>query len=149
VVQANALEFLQEHTGEFDLIIALDVIEHFHKNEVIHFVDAYCQVLRPHGRLIIQTPNADSPFVITHRYNDFTHEVCFNLNVLSRLIRVCGFTEIEGREQGPVTYGYLSSIRWFLWKFIRLLMLAYNLIETGSPGRGILTRVFIVSGIKA
>lgn len=148
VVQGNALELLKKYTGEFDLIIAIDLIEHFYKDEVMHFLDGCHQALRPGGRLIIQTPNADSPFSLVYRYGDFAHEVCFNPRSLSCLMGLSGFTTIEVRETGPVPCGFLSSVRWVLWKLIRLLLLAYNLIETGTCGSGVLTRVFIVSGIR-
>jgi 2-polyprenyl-3-methyl-5-hydroxy-6-metoxy-1,4-benzoquinol methylase len=149
VVQEDALEYLEKHTEQFDIIVAIDLIEHFHKDEVVRFLDLCRYALRPGGRLIIQTPNADSPFGLMHRYNDFTHEVCFNLDALARLMRVCGFTEIEGRELGPAPIGVLSSGRWVLWKLFRLLLIAYNIIETGGPGRGILSRIFIVRGARA
>jgi len=148
VVQEDALEYLEKHTEQFDLIIALDLIEHFHKDEVVRFLDACRCALRPGGRLIIQTPNADSPLSLTVRYGDFTHESYFNSNSLTKLMVVCGFTAIEAREQGPVPCGFLSSVRWVLWKLIRLPLLVYNLIETGSFGRGILSCVFIVRGMR-
>jgi len=148
VIQAKALEFLEECSDKFDFIIALDVIEHFYKDEFVHFLELCHRVLRPGGRLIIQTPNADSPFGLVHRYNDFTHEICFNVNALTRLMRVYGFTRVEARETGPVPYGLFSSVRWVLWKLIRLPLLAYNLIETGSCWSSVLTRVFIVSGVR-
>ncbi len=148
VIHGDALEFLKGHKEEFDLIAALDFIEHLYKDEIVNFLDACHRSLRLGGALIIQTPNADSPFGLTHRYNDFTHEVGFNRNALVRLMRVYGFTGIEAREQCPVPRGLFSAVRWVLWKFIRLLLLAYNLIETGSCGSGILSRVFILRGAR-
>lgn len=147
---ANALEFLEANPNSFDLITALDLVEHFHKPEVLRFLDGCAAALRPGGRLILQTPNADSPWGTTHRYNDFTHEVGFNPNSIVRLLGLAGFTRTECREQGPVPLGYslVSSIRAVLWAGIRLCLKIWNLAEMGDAGSGVFTRIFLVSGCK-
>lgn len=118
VVQDNILDFLKDYPDKFDLITGLDIIEHFHKEEVLDFLDLCYKSLRNGGRLILQTPNADSPWGTTHRYNDFTHEVCFNPNAILRLLQLCNFHNTEVREQGPVTKGYSlsSTIRYGIWQ---------------------------------
>ena len=148
VIYGNAIEFLESHSNEFDLIVALDIIEHFRKDEVMRFVDACYSALHSGGRLVIQTPNADSPFGLANRYGDFTHETCFNLCSLANLMKLHGFTAIEGRELGPIPCSWFSSVRWLLWKLARLPLLAYNIIETGSQGSNIFSRVFVASGVK-
>jgi 2-polyprenyl-3-methyl-5-hydroxy-6-metoxy-1,4-benzoquinol methylase len=150
VTQANVLNFLQDHQGAFDLITALDLVEHFHKDEVFTFLDGCFSALRPGGRLIVQTPNADAPWAASTRYGDFTHEVCFQSNSLGRLMRLIGFVNVAGREQGPIPRGYsvASSLRFILWRFIRRSLQLYNIVETGGPGGGIYTRVFLMSGVK-
>ena len=150
VTQDNVVHFLQTHHGTSDLITALDLIEHFHKEEVLAFLDGCWAALRPGGRLILQTPNAETPWAASLRYGDFTHEVCFNSNSLSRLMRLTGFSNITGREQGPVPIGYsaASTARSMLWQLIRLALQFYNSVETGGTGSGIYTRVFLMSGVK-
>ncbi len=148
VDEADVLDFLGGHRGRFDLITALDLVEHFRKEEVLAFLDLCHGALRPGGRLVLQTPNADSPFGAQHRYNDFTHEVAFNPNALCRLLALCGFSEVEAREQGPVAHGLASGARCLAWGALRLGLLAWNLAETGSKGSGVLTRVFLCSGVR-
>ena len=150
VHQGNLLEFLHTRKQAYDLIIGLDIIEHFHKDEVLQVLDNCFSALRPKGRLILQTPNADSPWGTYLRYGDFTHEVCFQHNSLSRLLRLCGFVNIESRELGPVPWGYSmkSTARWLLWRTIRMALQVYNLAETGSAGSGVFTRVFLAAGYK-
>src|SRR5438874_2176394 len=75
VEESDAVTFLMQRPEAYDLIIGLDIVEHFDKDEAITFLDACYGALKPHGRLILQTPNADSPWGTTHRYNDFTHEI--------------------------------------------------------------------------
>jgi len=150
VTQDNVLHYLQNQANTFDLITALDLVEHFHKDEVITFLDGCYDALRPGGRLIIQTPNAETPWAASVRYGDFTHEVCFQSNSLSRLMCLTGFVNVVSREQGPIPKGYsiVSSLRYILWRFIRLSLQFYNVVETGTPGSGIFTRVFLVSAVK-
>ncbi len=148
VTEASAIDFLEEHKFEFDLITGLDIIEHFNKNEVLHFLDACHKALKHGGRLILQTPNAESPWVSSVRYGDFSHEVCFSPNGITRVLSLCGFNKIEPREQGPVVHGLLSAGRFVCWLCIRTGLKLWNLAETGTIGSGIFTRVFIIKGEK-
>jgi len=150
VVQSDVLPFLSSQQERFDMVVGLDIIEHFQKPEVLLFLDECFAALKPGGRIILQTPNAESPWGATHRYNDLTHEVCFNPNALSRLMQLVGFSSIEAREAGPVPYasGATSFLRFVLWRVIRMGLTVWNLAETGSGGSGIFTRVFLISGVK-
>ena len=150
VTEANVVEFMESHANQFDLITGFDIIEHFYKDETLRFLDAAYTALKPGGRLILQTPNAEGPWGTQHRYNDFTHEIGLNPNALDRLLRITGFGEIESRECNPPPYGHslFSSIRFGLWQLIRMHLMAWNLIETGTIGSGVLTRVFLMSACK-
>ncbi len=150
VVESNILEHLDKNPNSYDLITAYDIIEHFHKDEVLQFLDGCYAALKPNGRLILQTPNADSPWGTMHRYNDFTHEVSFNPNVLSRLLKIVGFQQVEARESGPIPWGYslVSTVRYVIWQLIRFSFMLWNLVETGAKGEGVFTRVFLITGIK-
>lgn len=150
VLQADALNFLNEHPNEFDLIMAFDIVEHLEKDEVLRFLEGCIQALTPQGKIILQTPNAASPFCSSVWYGDFTHEVCFNPAILSRLLRLCGFRETEAREQSPVPVGYsaMSTVRFLIWQGFRAGMGIWNLVETGSYGDGVLSRVFLISARK-
>jgi 2-polyprenyl-3-methyl-5-hydroxy-6-metoxy-1,4-benzoquinol methylase len=149
VAQANVLDWLAAREQQFDLMVALDLIEHFTRDEVLQFLDLCFAALKPGGRLILQTPNADSPFGLQHRYNDITHEWAFNDNQLARLLRRAGFLDMESREQGPVPWGYslTSTSRWILWRVIRAGLQLWNLAETGAR-LPVLTRVFMISGVR-
>lgn len=148
VVEDNVLDFLESAKEQYDLIVGLDIIEHFHKDETLQFLDGCNRSLKPGGRLILQTPNADSPWGLMHRYNDFTHEICFNPNALRNLLHLIGFQHIEAREAGPVVHGVASFGRYVIWHLIRIILKIWNLAETGGIGSNVYTRVFLISGIK-
>jgi len=149
VEQADVLTWLEEKKESFDLIVALDLIEHFHKDEMLRFLDLCLAALRPGGKLILQTANADSPFGMQHRYGDISHEWAFNVNQLVRLLSRAGFSDNEPREQGPVPLGYslASTARFFVWRVIRMGLQIWSLAETGSTPR-VLTRVFLISAVR-
>jgi len=152
VFQGNVLDFVSDapREGSYDLVTSLDLIEHFKKNEVLQFLDGCFRVLKAGGRLVLQTPNAETPWGTYCRYGDLTHEVCFQHNSITQLLKLCGFDRVEAREMGPVPWGYsvTGTLRWLLWQSIRLRLKLYNLAETGSTGSGVFTRVFIVSAMR-
>ncbi|HUS89459.1 MAG TPA: class I SAM-dependent methyltransferase [Desulfosporosinus sp.] len=148
VTEDSAIDFLEEQSRSFDLITGLDIIEHLKKDDIFRFLEGCFAALKPGGQLVLQTPNADSPWSSCVRYGDFTHEVCFNSRSLSSLMRMCGFGGIEIREQGPPPWGYSvgSSARYVVWRLIRLGIKFWNVAETGSAGNGVFTRVFMIKG---
>ncbi len=150
VDQGDLLSWLAERRGRFSLLIGLDIVEHFARDEVLRFIELAWAALKPGGRLVLQTPNADSPFGMQHRYGDITHEWAYNVNQLVRLLRRSGFVAIEPREQGPVpwAYGFASSVRFLVWRLIRVGLQLWNLSETGAR-LPVLTRVFLIKGDKA
>jgi hypothetical protein len=96
------------------------------------------------------TPNSDSPMGMAIRYGEFTHEVCFNPDSLSRLMRLAGFEAIEARETGPVPWGYglKSTLRARVWPCIRAALGAWNIAEVGHVGHGAFSRVFLMTGVR-
>jgi SAM-dependent methyltransferase len=143
VEQAEALDYLGRRRRNFDLITAFDLIEHFRKDELLDVLTAIRSALKPSGILIIQTPNAESPWGLMHRYHDFTHEVGFDPHSLKHILGISGFMGFEAKECGPYVHGLMSFGRALLWKAIWAGLAVWNLAETGSIGSGIYTRVFI------
>ncbi|MDT7920313.1 MAG: class I SAM-dependent methyltransferase [Meiothermus sp.] len=149
VDQEDLLSWLAERPERFDLLIGLDIIEHFARDEALRFLELAYAALKPGGRLVLQTPNADSPFGLQVRYGDITHEWAYNVNQLARLLRRAGFVAIEAREQGPVPWGYslASTARFLVWRLIRAGLQLWNLAETGAT-LPVLTRVFLIKADK-
>jgi 2-polyprenyl-3-methyl-5-hydroxy-6-metoxy-1,4-benzoquinol methylase len=150
VTLASLFEFLPKRVGKYDLITAFDLLEHLTKDEAFMFLDLCYAALKPGGRLVLQMPNGDTPWGLAMRYGDLTHEVCYTPHTLAGALELCGFTETLSREQGPVPWGcgVKCAIRYYLWRCLRMFLVLWNRVEAGSPGSGILTRVFITSAIK-
>jgi 2-polyprenyl-3-methyl-5-hydroxy-6-metoxy-1,4-benzoquinol methylase len=147
----DGVELLESRSQPLDLIVALDVIEHLTKQEVVRFFQAASASLRPGGRIILQTPNAASPWGMSLQFGDFTHETAFTAEVLEGLLKLFGFRDIEFREIGPIPFGnsLASTVRAMLWPIVKAVVRGLVRIETGSRGSAVLTRSLLVTATRA
>ena len=134
VVHSDLLEFLDQSERNFDVIFLMDILEHLSKDQMFLLLDKVYSKLNEDGTLIVHVPNADGLFGMRVRYGDLTHETCFNPSSLRQIISACHFKKIICLEQTPVVHGFISFVRYLVWKsftiFPRLLLLA----ETGVGG---------------
>lgn len=135
----DALEYLPSHTEEFDMIVAFDLIEHLTKDEVLRFLDLAYRALRPGGRLLLRTPNGDSPLFGWIRYGDFTHEQAFTPSSIRQVLHVVGFRAVRIYPLEPWVHGTASAVRWALWKMMKQAIRLYYLVEQGTMGSGVFT----------
>jgi SAM-dependent methyltransferase len=131
-----------------DVVVAFDLIEHFSKDELLPLVDEVRRVLKPGGRWIIHTPNAESPFFGRIRYGDITHEQAFTTTSLSQLLLASGIRTVAFFEDTPVVHGVRSAVRYAVWKVARALLRLYLAAETGSSGSGVLTQNLLAVAVK-
>ena len=54
-------EFANNHLAEYDIVLLTEVIEH--QVEITDFIDNLFLMLKPGGKLILTTPNADRPLI--------------------------------------------------------------------------------------
>ncbi len=147
VHEQDIMEFLSSEQ-QYDFISIFSFIEHLTRDEAIKLLDTANKALRPDGRIILITPNADSPFALHMRYGDVTHEVIYNNGSLSSLLKTCGFNNYRAYETGPVPHGIISGVRWILWKIIASILRFYRLVEGGSARGWIFTTEFILAADK-
>jgi 2-polyprenyl-3-methyl-5-hydroxy-6-metoxy-1,4-benzoquinol methylase len=150
VSEGDLLEALRQRpSGSVDAVVTFDVIEHFQKGELLHFVDEVFRVLRVGGRWIIHAPNGESPFAGRMLYWDFTHELCFTRTSIAQLLMSSGFARVGCHEDAPVPHGARSAVRWLLWQVIRGILLSYTAVETGAFDRDcIFSQNFLAVAIK-
>jgi len=149
IIQGDVRNILTQNHSHFGLITGFDILEHFDKEEVLPFLEAVVSALRPGGLLILQTPNAESPWFGAVAYGDFTHEWFFTPTSLMHILRLCGLKEFRVRASGPYVHGIMSLGRVIIWKMLHPIIKLWNIAETGNPGSGIYTRVFLLAAIKA
>ena len=148
VSQGDVLGFLDGSNAAYGLIIAQDIVEHLTKDELFDLLDACFAALAPGGRLILSSPNAESPMFAYRRYGDPTHEICFTPPALAHVLTIVGFGQISSREIGPHCHGGVSCARSILWWMLRRLVMFWNLVEIGNAGSGVYTRDFLISAVK-
>lgn len=131
LARADVEEFLAGREGTYDAIIARDLLEHLPRDVLVCVVDGMHRALRKGGVLIIQAPNAESPFGGRIRYGDFTHELAFTSASISQLLRVSGFARVVTRPVRPVLRGLRSRVRALSWRLVEAAMRAVLTAEVG------------------
>lgn len=135
IQKADLFDYLPKHPGKFDMVVANDIIEHLKKDKILEFLDLIFKALKPSGRVLIATLNAQSLFGARGVFIDFTHEQGFTPGSLSQVMRTCNFEDVKVYGDGPVAYDWRSGLRTILWSLIKKLLKLYSVIEQGT-GRG-------------
>lgn len=147
VEHGDVFEFLERERG-FDMLFARDVIEHFDKQTVFDFLAKCFDALNPRGRLVLQVPNAESPYFGRVRYGDFTHELAFTASSLSQLLQATGYAKVAFHPWRPAIFSFQTAVRHVAWRTIEPLLKLPMSIESGSKPR-IVTMNLIAVGEKA
>jgi len=128
-----------------DMLIALDVIEHFTKEELTHLINSMYRVVKKDALIITHQPNGESPFSNGIRYGDFTHELSFTASSISQIFLSSGFETVQSFEDKPIAHGLKSGIRLILWNYlVRPIYKILLIIEGGGVDKNIvLTRNFL------
>ena len=147
VVQANAFEHLSEHVGAYAAILAVDVLEHFTRDEVLRLVQVTFDSLQPGARLVVQTANGAGLFPGQVIFGDLTHQTIFTPESLSQLLRSVGFVNLSFYETGPIPIRLRGKVDVVLWSTIKAVASALRQIETGKR-QSIWTENFICRAFK-
>lgn len=150
LIEDNINNYMLNNKQLFDMISCLNVIEHFSKEELFRFLELLVKNLKPGGRVIFETPNAESPWFGSVAYGDLTHEWFFTPGCLADTLSQIGLIDYEAR---PTMYPDFSCVnrimRTLVWGIIKYLCILWNMAETGSKGSGVYTRVFVATAVKA
>lgn len=138
----DAFEFLKSRKQGFDLISALDFVEHLRPDELFLLLSGVRDGLSKDGLFLVRTPNASAPFGMAARYNDITHELCFTAGALGDVMQRAGFEVIDVWEDIGYPKNILQMFHYITWQCLRLVYRMADAIETGVWGPGILTRNF-------
>ena len=143
----DGLLYLKSNLETFDLIVMMDVLEHFERAQVIEALEIIRASLRPGGRVLLQVPNGDAPFCNVHMYRDLTHEQCFSGRSISQALLAAKFSRTEIH---PLNLPLNTPVRWFqricqiiVFYIVRLLR---GIVGTQNPQ--ILTPCFIAEAYR-
>jgi 2-polyprenyl-3-methyl-5-hydroxy-6-metoxy-1,4-benzoquinol methylase len=145
--QHDALAYLATNRERFDAILAVDVFEHFTRDELGRLVRQLVSALKPGGRLIVQTANGAGLHPGQVIYGDLTHQTIFTPESLGQLLRSVGFDALAYYETGPIPVRARGKLDVALWSAIKVLANAIRHVETGKR-QTIWTENFICRGLK-
>jgi SAM-dependent methyltransferase len=150
IILGDLVEYLETLAeNSLDLLIALDVIEHFNKEELSDLIDLFHHVLKKDGLIITHQPNAEGPFGNAIRHGDFTHELAFTRASISQIFLSSGFSKVESYEDAPIPHGIKSTIRLFLWcYFVKPCYKFLLMVEDGRLEKNIILSKNFLSVIR-
>ncbi len=133
IEQANALTHLEESQDQYDVITAIDLLEHLTKDEMVTLLQRVLQSLKPGGKFIFRTPNLDCPLPNPYARGDFSHETFLNKHSSIQLLMATGFKGIDIQpgliyNSRPFNEWLRKSLMWFhRWTFkAKLFALGYT-----------------------
>lgn len=129
---ADVFNYLNGKDDTFDAIVALDFIEHFHKEELMTLIPLIFRSLKKSGTLILQTPNGEGLFPREIIYGDLTHLTIFTPNSLRQILKETGFQGFRFIDTGPVPKNIMGRLRLLLWRLIEFLANTVRRIEAGK-----------------
>jgi len=128
-IHADVFDFLKARENEYEIITAIDIIEHFKKEEIMELLPLIHRALKPGGVFALQTPNGDGLMPNYVIYGDFTHFTILSALSLKNILTLTNFTNIQFKELGP---GALIHFPLFLaWQVIRLFAMLIKFAEIG------------------
>lgn len=130
----TALDFLIQSNDGYDMIVMLDIIEHFTREEIFPILREVYRRLRAGGRLVLSVPNAESPTGPSRVYGDITHETSFTSSSLAEMLFCHGFELREMRDPWPAGIDWKRKIyRVGVLAMRRLAGLKYRLLGLDPP----------------
>lgn len=149
IVCNTAEEFLKDKDNSFDAILAIDVIEHFTKDELVKVLAMIRKALKPGGIAFFRTPNMDAPLTSVYSYGDFTHECLLNKSSAEQVMLSCGFNNAEVHPSMILAQGTLKEmVRKLAWQ-LTLFRLKFMLFSSGRTWDGVVfTPNLLIKAIK-
>jgi SAM-dependent methyltransferase len=133
IERGDATSVLSESGEWFDVISAIDFLEHVPKNQILGVLEQVHASLRPGGCFVCQVPNL-SAFYNPLFYMDFSHETPFTASSIKQALELAGFVNVRVFPMGPIIHGARSAVRFVLWKGIAACFRLIQTIEGGPAG---------------
>ncbi len=144
----DVFDHLRANPDSYDLIIAIDVVEHFRKDELIDLFTLARGALRTSGIFLLQTVNGEGLFPGHIMFGDLTHQTIFNPSSMEQLMKLTGFSNPRFAETAPLAAGLKGLLRSTLWYWLRISLNFWRKIESGRT-QALWTENMIVSARKS
>lgn len=107
-VRTGSIRDYYSEAGSFDLVVAIDVVEHFSLDEIREFFEEVAHLLRVGGNVLLRFPNGNSPFSMPLYNSDVTHRMHLNGASLSQICVPLGFEVVRVGNQKRAIIGGLG-----------------------------------------
>ena len=150
VEKGDVIQYLSEcKDNSVDVITAIDLIEHFTKQEIFDLVRHFYRVLKKGGKVITHQPNGEGVFGGVNIFGDFTHELALTRVSISQVFLGNGFESINSYEDKPIVHGVVSLLRRLIWDLlVRPFYLFLVAVESGGDWDILLTKNFLSVAVK-
>jgi 2-polyprenyl-3-methyl-5-hydroxy-6-metoxy-1,4-benzoquinol methylase len=91
----NDLEALRVQGRQYDVIVAMEVMEHIDKASFVAVLDTIRQLCRPGGHFIFKVPNGDNPFSLYLQNGDITHVIHIGSTLIRSTAQQAGFDVVR------------------------------------------------------
>ncbi len=98
-----------------DVVLLMDVLEHFQRQQLFDILDEVFRVLRPSGKCIAHVPNGTGLYAMRIRCGDLTHDLASTCRSAQQSFSTIGFHDAQCFEDRPVIHGPVSALRFFVW----------------------------------
>jgi len=144
---SDALTYLNHCKSTLDAVVAVDVLEHLTRKELLLLAQLMFEALKAGGRVLIQTANGAGLFPGQVIYGDLTHQTVFTPASLAQLLTQAGFEKLRFYETGPIPIRLRGKLNVALWHAVKLLANTVRHIETGKR-QAIWTENFLCLAFK-
>jgi len=147
---ADALDFLRKGgANQWDVILMVDVLEHFSTDEGLVLFEAVQFALSPGGTVIAQTPNSSSPFFGHYAYGDLTHRSVYNERSVKQLSHLVGLQPVAVHEVSVAPKGGISrGLRRMAFRVVKKIYQFALSAENGPQMDAIVTQNLILVAKK-
>lgn len=139
----DIFDHAKSHSETYDVIIAIDVAEHFDKGQVLELFSAWFRLLKPGGRLIMRSPNGSSPFSGRYLYSDLTHGTIYTERSVQQACSSVGFVSAKVFPSRPAGRSVRQRARAALWRICEFAIIIPLAAETGVIRGHIVTQNLI------
>jgi len=133
VVHLGPIHQMEKSGRRFDLIAAFDVVEHMTLQEILDLLRSADLLLKEGGRIVMQFPNAGSPFSALYQSGDVTHRCALSLGLMMQICPARGWTVSQYFNARVSSKHPLKWIKWKLAHGLRnVLEIIFSLAYYGT-----------------
>lgn len=112
-------DWLDDSSDPADAVLAIDLIEHFDKPELLDLLIEMRRKVKTGGVFIARTPNMDGVQPNLYAFGDFTHGALLNPSSAIQLFKAAGFTEVTVHASCVKVRGAKEMLRAIMWSIVK------------------------------